>query len=257
MLTLYIIGLGVIALFCGFPLLMIAVAMIEKQYLKQELTPVAGESSLQVLPYFTATNELAEQNNFIHCGDFYPSKGKSVVKGNLSAWLSPDKHTLCLVVTGKFAGMRTRKTRLITRLRDGSFLETADEAGTVDITGATQLVILLYADLTALNALHESRLASCSEGSQLFADKNILTQMEEMEMARGERLVDFGLARFADWDRETIRYTLKGAWKLMLKSRFGARPELKKQTHRVELKRPGDPGYRVNRITPPALPPRN
>jgi len=254
MITIYII-LGLILLIVGFRVIMIITAMMEKQYLRHELVPVMVESPVPASPYFTVMKELAAELKFIHCGDFYTEKGKSIVKGNMSTWLSPDHCMLCMINDGKFAGMRTRKTRLITRLTSHSLLETADEAGLVDITDFIKLKLRLNGDLFELNSLHQSRLVLPEMVPLPFSKQNILDQIEAIELERGKRLVDLGWAKFADWNQETIRYTFSGAMKLTAKSSAGARPDLKQQSERINLPRPGDAKFQKRRIdTPPALP---
>ncbi len=223
---------------------MFILAMTEKQYLTRDLSPVQARSPLPVSAYATTMKSLALDLGFANCGDFYTRQGASRVRGNCSLGLSSDGNTLCEIADGKIGRLKHRKTQLISKSNDGQLIVTTDEAGIADLTGVIDIEILLNGDLPELHSRHEDRLASISGTLQPFQPRGILEQREALEMDRGKRLVDAGLAVFLNMDKTIIRHTARGAWQIITKSSPNQRPELSQQTARVHLKRPGDQGYR-------------
>lgn len=231
---------GVVVLFF---ITFFVVALTEKVHLRRDMTRTHIQSPHPVLPYLQTMNELAAQLQFTHCGDFFTEEGKSVVRGNVSFWLSPDKITLCEIAGAQFMKKKFQRTRLLSQFADGRILETKDEVGTRDLTGVINSEVLLNADLPELHELHLRRIQDMGQACQAFSKGNALEDIEAIELERGSRLVDRGLARYVGQD--TIRHSIRGAFLLLWHSVIVGPKNFSGMSKRIDIKRPGHPKYRL------------
>jgi hypothetical protein len=261
-----IIIVAFLLLLVGFPILIVFGSMIEKEYLRGDTMPMP-ESTLAdpgacerykppsnqsspypPSPYFFAVRELAEQMGFTKGGDFCTRPESSLVKGNQSIWLSPDRMVMLAIEDGRFSGLKHRRTELVTRLDDGSVVSTRDESGFVDISGLIDIEVVFLGDLPELWLRHQQRIRESIAQPVCFQTTQPLVQYEAIHLERGKRLVDAGLAKYVERPA-TIRFRFRGAVKRMRSSRLGARPDIKRGGNRINQKRPGDKGYQPS-ITP-------
>lgn len=221
----------------AFAILFMSVGKFERRYIRQ-FKPV-DETKLPTPSLYTGEmNEKAEELGFHNCGWYAQDIGK-LYHCTATMWVSPDNLTLLVVAGGKLAGIDYKTTLLYSKPVDGAVLVTSDEIGGVDITGVFDKEFLLNADLEELWTLHKSRLAFLGGKVEKFNRSDVLAEFEELSRRHVRALVEHGLGRWLDKQREQWRYTLKGS----IQNYFCFRRESRKLTQqkdRISKRRPGE-----------------
>jgi hypothetical protein len=128
--------------------------------------------------------------------------------------LSADRQILAVAADGViYRGFRTAATLLFTRFRDGSVLITTDSIGTGEMDQMTKRQIVWNATFDELLEKHKAAAEQRIGADPFPADADWET-LEEIYRARAQRLVARGLARYADPQRQYIRYTLSGSLRM-------------------------------------------
>ena len=229
---LYIIG----GLALAFFLFVFIAALSERLRLKGDLAPVSEPFPRKPAPYWLETREEARRMGMRHGGDF--ANMKSLIKGLQSLWVTQDRHVLVAIDAGSSAGS-VKRTSLRTRLEDGHILESSDNPGLSDSGGTIDKAVLINAGLKELMGFHLQRIVKAGSPARLFNLESLLDEYEQIDMERGRRLVELGLARWADPEHTSIRMTLRGALKHLQHDYFKQMKELRAQSERSSLRRAG------------------
>jgi hypothetical protein len=195
--------------------------------------PPSKQDQVAITSYAQATCLKLESLGFDYHGVYYDRR-RGIYKLRFDFWLSPDRLVLAMVGGGTLAGIPLAGTCLFTRLDDGRCLMTIDEPKSQDSdpSGLTIQKIVTHADLDELIAQHRRRLTESESQGSPYSARAALEEHRAFRTRRADVLIDAGLARYLDEERNAWRYTLKGAWTAI--SGMYVR-ELKRQ-----LKEPGE-----------------
>lgn len=225
------------AIFIGFSVLLIIVAMFEKHPIRA-LVPLAPSDALSLSPYAQAMNEQVRQTGFTLLGHFAPAQ-RGMYKTITTAWLSSDRTTRVMVVGGTTVGLKTRRTTLSSRTSDDTVLLTTDEFGEHDLTGRTDSLVLLRAHFPELWQAHQFRVAQAQALLQHY-DAEKLPEQRKRELERHVgRLVELGYARFTDPAQTTWCYTPRGAFGYWRRGFLGQLSDMQGQRERSRIPRLG------------------
>ncbi len=239
--TIVICVIAAIVLF--FPVTILLTSLWESQPAKHPFVPLTDVMGLERSPYLDAVVQQARDAGFMHAGDFAVNKSTSMYKVISSMWVSDDCLTLCIITGGTIAGIACRRTNFLSRLRDHRVLSTQDEFGELEFSGLTASKVVMNGDFPELYAIHRPRLSPYLSDLQSFSPSDAIGGYEEIERHRLSRLIQRGLARFADPSQTTWKYTLKGAFKNITSGSLKQTGRARKQIDRLDHKRPGDDGY--------------
>jgi hypothetical protein len=201
-------------------------------------TPVA------VTSYADATCRQLESMGFSYRGVHYDRR-RGIYQLRYDFWLSPDQLVLAMVGGGTLAAIALSGTSLYSRLDDGRCFVTIDEPKSQDSdpSGITVQMIATHADLNTLLSRHRQRLAESGESAVPYSAQAPLDDHRAFRTRRVDLLLERGLVRFLDEERNAWRYTPKGAWTAV--SALYTR-ELKRQLKepgRDLVARQGEKGY--------------
>lgn len=199
------------ALIVGYYLLSLILALGEKDYLRGDLLPKAYAPETWKSAYLDQRHAQAPGLGLTHCGDYFTAPHASLGKGYMRLHLSETRTTVIALVSARFGGMEIKKTVLRTRLSAQKVIETNDCAGSADPTGGIKVSTLWQAELPDLLAAHEARLQTENPPPAPLEPAQAFALYEQIDVERGQRMVDAKLARWTDPSRSTIRRTLKGA----------------------------------------------
>jgi len=230
-----LIGLGALAAF--WYVLMFIIALCEKQYLAGDTEPVSEPYPLKPSPYWLATREHARMAGFICVGNYATKRNTSLVKGLESIWVSPDRIIAAVIVGGSFLSMPLKKTVLTTRLSDGRVLISSDLAGAKDPAGIIQHSLLLNASISELLNFHRQRIAQSGAAPLPFLKPDVQSELEQIGLERGRRIVEMGLARWANREQTIMRGTVRGAFRAIFNN--GQFRQMSDQQGRMDVRRAG------------------
>jgi hypothetical protein len=202
--------LAIPILIAGYYLLSFLIAYCEKDHLRGDLVRQDFQPETWHSPYLQQRHEQALKLGLTHCGDFYTGPHASMVKGPLRLYLTPARTAIVVIACARFLGMELKKTVIRTRLSAQHSIDTSDYASTADPTGGTRLSTLWGAELEELLATHETRLQAEAQ-PPLISPEKAFALYEQIEVDRGQRMVDRQLARWTDPSQSTIRRSIKGA----------------------------------------------
>jgi hypothetical protein len=216
-------------------LLLMAVCLWEKQRIR-DFVPATPEELPPLSPYFRSMSEYARVLGYQSGGIFGQNRQSSMYGVYLGLWLSPDQKSLLCIAGGKVARVPYKRTFLLSKLPDTTYLMTMDSFGIVDLSGTRRIEVLMNADLNELAQFHQRRLASVGVEPRPFSS-NRLGELEEWNRVRTERLVADGLAKYID--DNTWHFTFKGALLYTLKTQRRGFTQASAQKERMHIKRPG------------------
>jgi hypothetical protein len=229
------VGLGVLVAF--WFVLMFFIALCEKQYLVGDIEPASEPYPLKPSPYWLATREHARMAGMICVGNYATKRNTSLVKGLESIWVTPDRTIAAAIVGGSFLSIPLKKTVLRTRLNNGWVLSSSDLAAPADPTGLIQDGLLLNASISELLTFHRQRIAMSGAVPVPFVSADVLSELEQIQLERGRRLVELRLARWANREQTIIRGTLRGALRAIFKG--GELRQMQEQQGRMDVRRAG------------------
>jgi hypothetical protein len=169
-------------------------------------------------------------------GIFGQNRKSSMYGVYLGLWLSPDQKSLLCIAGGKVARVPYKRTFLLSKLPDATYLMTMDSFGSEDLSGTRRIEVLVNADLNELTQFHQRRLATIGAEPHPFSS-NRLGELEEWNRIRAERLVGDGLAKYID--DNTWKFTFKGALLYTFKTQLQGFARASAQKERMHIKRPG------------------
>jgi hypothetical protein len=123
---------------------------------------------------------------------------------------TPQRDILVLTGSGSVARLGIAQTLLISPLRDGRYLVTADTLET-DLSGISVIARLLNARFSTLLRCHRRRMARRSVQLLPFAHPSAYAAIDEVCARRLDRLVTRHRAHYLDETHGTWSYTLRGA----------------------------------------------
>ena len=230
--------LGFVALVVLFLIFFAIVCLTEKQYLSGDVESVSEPFPYPPLPYWHHTCANAVEIGLRRVGDYATCKNTSKVRGLETLFLSEDGTILVTVVGAKSFLGKTKKTVLRTRLTNGTVLESSDSPISRDVTGVIQLGVLMNAGVLELTSYHLQRIKYAGSQPVAFRSGAEMAESEQIQLERGQRLVDAGLARWVNAEQTQIRMTLRGAM-AMMKDLFVHGAKLQDQSSRMDIKRAG------------------
>lgn len=216
--------------------MLVGIALFETLHTRQFAPADSAEENKS--SYTTEVNQAAADMGLRNCGEFVQTRG-GIYNARLTLWMSAEDDTLIVVSGGTVANIPQRRTSLFSHVGDGRFLRTIDEPGVADISGSTELNVLLHGNLRELYESHRSRLASMSLEPLKFDTSKILCEYENIKEIQVERMRDLGLVRYLNPERTIYRHTLKGA---IANYKEGFLKQLAislSQKSRLNVKRPG------------------
>lgn len=235
----YIVGAVILGLIVFWHLFMFVTMLCEKQYMSGDIEPVHPPYPYKTSTYWLATREHAGMAGLISVGDYATKRNTSIVKGLASIFISPDRTIIVTIVTASFVGIPFRKTVLRSRLTDGRVLESSDNPLPSDPTDFVHPGLLLNAGIAELLDFHRQRIFQSAAAALPFARTDICAEWEQIDLDRGARLVEMGLARWTDPQRTTMRATWRGAFKFVFYKDPRQKRQLREQRERFAIKRAG------------------
>src|SRR5262249_49525364 len=161
---------------------------LEKQRIR-EYRSVAPEVLPPSSGYFKAMNEAASALGFQPSGLFAKAGNGAGSRVQLALWLSGDNKSLLCIWGGKVARIDYKRTCMVSNITDDKSLVTVDQFGSDDISGAREIEVVMNADLAELHGRHIERLTPHESGARTFASTSVLSELEELESKRVDRLV--------------------------------------------------------------------
>ena len=196
------------------PLLFIFSGFVTGCFEKDAVRPFSRMQLQSIGSYATEMMRSAVAGGFLYRDSgvhtVYPDKISAVLL------LSADGSTLAVISQGTLIGMAAKKTALVTRFGDGSFLMTVDEAGLADLDPMTTRQILMNASWDELLRGHSRKLAELmAQGRMvdLFPYESTWDQLEQVYRQKADRIVARGLARYTDQTRAYYRMTVWGSFR--------------------------------------------
>lgn len=232
------IGLWVGTLIVAFLVFFVIVCLWEKQYLAGDLEPAQEPFPYPALPYWIQTRAEAARMGLRHAGDFATRRGSSLVKGLETLCFTEDRCVLVSIVGAASAIAKTKKTVLRTRLANGQIIESTDSPIVRDVTGVIQCRVLLNAGVEELLNFHWQRIQAAGAAPVPFNAAAALAESERIQLERGQRLVDAGLAYWVDLEQTRIRMAFRGAM-AYAKDMVAHMAQLEDQSMRSSIKRAG------------------
>jgi hypothetical protein len=233
-----LILLALVALFAlvmgALLLAILAACLWEKQRIR-DFVPATPEELPPQSPYFRSMSEYARVLGYQPGGIFGQNRKSSVYGVCIGLWLSPDQKSLLCIAGGTVARVPYKRTFLISKLPNKTYLVTMDSFGSEDLSGTRNIDVLMNADLNELTQLHQRRLAACPE--PLPFSSNRLGELEEWNRIRADRLVADGLAKYLD--DNNWHFTFKGAILYTFKTQLRGFTQASAQKDRMHIKRPG------------------
>jgi hypothetical protein len=171
-----------------------------------------SQEPVAITPYALSTCREIQNKGFIYQGVFYDRRG-GIYRIRSDFWLSPDRYVLANVGGGTLAGIELNGTNFYTRLQNGHCLMTLDEPKRRDSdpSGLSDQVIVTHASLDELLAKHRQRIEESALAIP-YSERGALAEHKAFRSSLVELLIDRGLARFVDEDRNRWKHTLPGAW---------------------------------------------
>lgn len=225
------------ALVIGYYLFSIILLLVEKDHLRGDLEPAAYQPEKWKSAYLDERSADAGKLGLMHGGDYHTGPHSSVGRGPMRLYVTESKTTVVALISARFSGLELKKTILRSRRADGSVIETNDSGGLVDITGGTEKIVLWAASLPDLLAAHEARLERETNVPALAAPSQAFAQYEQIEVERGQRMVDKQLAKWTDPSRSTIRRTFKGVMAMMKANKAQTSDIVKREQKRIALEK--------------------
>jgi hypothetical protein len=222
------------ALIVGYYLLSFILALAEKDYLRHDMIPSGPPPETWKSSFLEAKQAEAAKIGLIPCGDYQTGPHSSMVKGYMRLYLTEERTALVALVSARLSGLEIKKALIRTRLSERRTLETNDCAGGVDPTGGTERTILWAADLADLLATHEARLQAENPPPAPISPTQAFALYEQIEVDRGQRMVDRKLAKWTDPSRSTIRRTIKGAFGTLRANKEQTDAIVKREKQRIE-----------------------
>lgn len=237
--VIFYIFAGAALLVAGVFVLFMVTAMCERQVLSGDVEPASEPYPYSPSPYWHATRNEAVRLGLRHAGEFATKKHTTLVKGLQSMWVTQDDLVIAAIISGCFAGAKSKKTVLRSRLSNGRLIESSDEPGLDDISQTVDRGVLLNAGLEELLGFHVKRIVDSGSLPLQFNRNSILAEFERVDLEKGKRMVELGQARWADPQRTTIRMRLRGALAHIAQSYFKQMGKLAPQQDRINLPRAG------------------
>jgi len=150
-------------------------------------------------------------------------------------WFSPDRRILAVCAGGTVLKMPSCRTRLITLLKDGRVLVTADETDAGDQSGVYILDRIIHVTFDELLAGHRNRMVQHAQDIIPFPEESATDACLAVLKRRMETMIARGLAAYCDPDHLSWRYTPWGALRVCLNfwTQLG---QAAGQSHRVNSK---------------------
>ncbi len=169
-----------------------------------------------------------------------PPESAAVLASKTRQKWPPEKPvTVARINGGKTAGVRARRTLLISYLSSNYIVESTDEAGSRDLSGLTDRKLMLNAQFGELCAFHQQRLSAQGEAARQIEPAKAFEIHRALALMRVARLEELGLARFVDANQTAWCYSVKGAFRICT-TLLTSMGEANDQLDRSKLKRPGD-----------------
>jgi hypothetical protein len=200
---LYQVGIPLVA----FLLLLVVVAMVEKRYARPYLRQSMESAFLS--DYVRRMSDDAQAAGFIF-GD-YLAHAKPSIKICGTVWFALDRRTLLATTSGTVSGLKSRQTFLFTPLNDGTYLCTTDNIGESDPSGLFRFKRYWNGLFPNLWALHQKRLAKAGPAAMKFREPNAFDAVTEIWDRRCQLMVEKGLARYIDAEKQCWRHSFLGA----------------------------------------------
>jgi hypothetical protein len=206
--------------------------------------PPSKQDRVAITSYSHATCLKLESLGCSYQGVFYDRR-RGLYKLRYDFWLSPDRLVLALVGGGALAGIPVSGTCLFTRIEDGHCFLTIDEPKSQDSdpSGLTLQKIVTHADLEDLIAQHRGRLIESGSVGVPYSARTPLEDHHAFRTRRVDILIDAGLARYLDDERNGWRYTLKGAWTAVSSMYMRELKRQLKEPGKDRIARQGEKGY--------------
>jgi len=218
-----------------FVVVFIVTAWLERKHI-HVLVPRGHAPQLSA--YAEAMNRGASEAGYQGHGPHGHANGGSYDLA-LYLWLSPEALTIAVVCGGKMVGVPYKRTILLSRLENGQYLETQDDFGEGDISGVSDVGVLMNAGFAELHRAHHQRLIESSCPAVPLSPLRLLDELAEVERQRAARLVARGLGRYRDPAHGVWSYTLRGAVALFCQSFLKQLGKAQAQSERMALPRPG------------------
>jgi hypothetical protein len=198
------------ALIAGYYLLSLLIAFCEKDHLRGDLVAQSYSPDAWKSDYLRQRHEQALAMGLTHCGDFHTGVHASLVKGPMRLYVNKARTAIIAVISARFLGLELKKTVARSRLSAQRTLETSDFGATADPTRGIEPLTLWGADLDEVLSTHEARMQA-ELAPAAVKPEAAFALYEQIEMDRGQRMVDRQLARWTDRTQRSIRRTFQGA----------------------------------------------
>jgi hypothetical protein len=224
--------LAIVLLVAGWYLLSLVLAWLEKDHVRNDLVPGAIPESW-TSAFLHGKSAEAAALGLVPCGDYQTAAAASIVKGYTRLYLTPSCTAVVGLTSARIGGLELKKTVVRSRLSDQEAIETNDCASTADPTGGIQVLSLWKANLAEVLAAHEARLQMVLPAARPISPADAFAQYEQIDVDRGQRMVDQKLAVWTDPGRSTFRRTLKGAFATIRANKRQSRELVKRERQRI------------------------
>jgi hypothetical protein len=224
--------LAIPLLVAGWYLLSLALAWGEKDHVKNDMIPGSIPTSWKSA-FLDEKSAEAANLGLEPCGEYQTAPHASIVKGYTRLYLTPARTAFVALTSARMGGLEIKKTVIRSRLSDQQAIETNDCASTADPTGGIKVLSLWQAELAEVLATHEARLQMAATAVAPVSPADVFSQYEQIDVDRGQRMVDQKLAAWTDPSRSTFRRTLKGALATMRANKRQTAALLEREKQRI------------------------
>lgn len=220
-------------------------ALFEKEHVRGDIEPRPYSPDGWKSAYLDAKVAEAAAQGLMPCGSYFTAKQKSLVKGPMLLYQTPDGRAAVALISARFGSTELKKVEVVTRFSDGTAIVTSDGFLLPDYTGFIEKKTLYEAPLAELIESHLRRVEESCRAPDLITQETAFSMYERVEFERGERMVRAGCARWTDPAQTTLRRTFKGVFTTVRANKQEQRRVIADEiTRREEQEKgaPADPG---------------
>src|SRR5688572_20893459 len=188
----------------GIPMLLFTAAFVVGCFERHPVRQFRWQDLPSLPPYMSAALQQAAAHGFTWIASGVHTKFGDKLPGILL--ISPDRLIVATIGEGTILGMPAKKTFLYSRMRSGQILACTDEVGTAEMDPGSTRKHLMNAGFAELLAAQEKLIQQTASVPEPFSPEPGWAAIDALYEFRADRMVQAGVARYHDVDRQFIRY---------------------------------------------------
>ena len=194
----------IVAAVFALPMLLFGAAFVVGCFERHPVQQFRWQDLPALPPYIAATLQKAAALGFTWIASGVHAKFGDKVVGVLL--ISPDRLTLATIGEGAILGMPTKKTFLYSLMRSGQILSCTDEVGTAEADPGSTRKHVMNAGFAELLQAQQKLIQQTASVPVPFSPDPGWDAIDTLYRLRADRMVQAGVARYHDADRQFFRY---------------------------------------------------